>query len=103
MASSRNSGLRAESNHTRSVQQFLREHGLTHLRVRHRAALITIESGPTDDPVRHTRLRRIGVHCWQLEMATHSGRWQPTPMQASLDELLELLLTRFGWTLASRV
>ena len=99
MSQSRTSRLRAESGHTRAVADYLHEHGLTHLHVRQRAALITIESGPTGEQVPHARLRRIGANRWQLEMATHTARWQPTPIQASLEEVLTILVHDFGWTL----
>jgi hypothetical protein len=85
----------------RAVELFLRRHSdLAHIRVRHRAPLITLESGPPDDPVLHARLRRLAANLWQLEMATHTGRWQPTPFRAARDEVLEILLGNFGWTLA---
>ena len=67
--------------------------------MRHRADLLTIESGPKDDRIPCARFRRVGVHRWQLEMPTHSGRWQATPLRASLDELLTMLVNDFGWTL----
>jgi hypothetical protein len=87
----------------RAVEQFLRRHpDLAHIRVRQRAALITLESGPPADPVLHARLRRLAVNFWQLEMATHTGRWEPTPFRAARNELLEILLGNFGWTLAER-
>ena len=83
------------------VASFLgRYEELGHLRVRHRADLVTIESGPADDPIPHARLRRVTVNLWRLEMATHTGRWQPTPVRALLDEVLETLVEVFPWTLA---
>ena len=101
MPRSRSSQFRVESHHTRTAEKFLCEkHGLTHLRVRHRADLLTIESGSKADRRPHARLRRVGVHRWQLEMATHTGRWQPTPIRASHEDLLEILVHEFGWTLA---
>lgn len=76
--------------------------GLEHLRVRERAELLIIESGPTDRPIAHARARRLATNLWQLEMATHMNRWQPTPFHAPLSELLELLVESFPWTLARR-
>lgn len=99
MPRSRTSPLRAESSHARAVADYLREQGLTHLHVRERAELLTLESGPKGAQVSHARLRRIGVNRWQLEMATHTGRWQPTPIQAPLEEVLAALVHDFGWTL----
>lgn len=100
MPGSRTFKFHVEDHHTHDVETFLRsKHGLTHLHARHRGALLTIESGPEDDRIPHARFRRLGAHRWQLEMANHTGRWQPTPLQASLDELLTMLVNDFGWTL----
>jgi hypothetical protein len=81
------------------VTAFLRGRGLRHLRARHRGDLVIIESGPSKDPWPHARLRRVGVHIWQLEMATHIGRWEPTPLRGLRDQLLTMLVDKFGWTL----
>ena len=83
------------------VTAFLRGRGFRHLRARHRADLITIESGPAKDPWPHARLRRVGAHLWQLEMATHTGRWEPTPLRGLQEQLLSMLVDKFGWTLQS--
>jgi hypothetical protein len=32
-------------------------------------------------------------------MPTHTGRWEPTPFQANLEEIVDLLISDFGWTL----
>jgi hypothetical protein len=91
----------AQQQDAEAVASNLRETaGLAHLRVRRRADLIVIESGPDDDPNPRARLRRVGVHQWRLEMATHTGRWETTPFQAQRDELVQLLVENFGWTLA---
>ena len=89
----------ARSSDATEVTAFLRGRGMRHLRARHRADLVTIESGPTKDPWPHARLRRVGVHIWQLEMATHTGRWEPTPLRGPQDQRLTMLVDQFGWTL----
>lgn len=83
------------------VRDVLRKHdGLGHLRVRRRADLLTLESGPEDDPVRHARLRRVAVHLWRLEVAHHTA-WQSTPVRGPIDKVLDELLSDFGWILES--
>lgn len=83
-----------------AVQKYLQRFPeLAHLRARRRAALVTIESGPDDDPVPHARLRRIRSNCWRLEMPTFSGRWEPTPFEGGLEDVLSMLVEDFGWTL----
>ena len=91
--------LQASSSDAAEVAAFLRGRGLRHLRARHRADLVTIESGSSKDPWPHARLRRVGVHLWQLEMATHTGRWEPTPLRGQREQLLSMLVDKFGWTL----
>ena len=74
--------------------------GLSHLRVRRRGSLLTIESGSADDAWPHARLRREGVHLWRLEFPARGGRWDPTPMRTQMPALVEMLISQFGWTLA---
>ena len=86
--------------HADEARRFLRERGgLTHLRVRCRADLLTLESGPTDDAIPHARLRREGVHLWRLEMPA-SDRWEKTPHRAQLGAVLTELAELYPWMLA---
>jgi len=90
----------ATDDDVRAVETYLRKFPeLGHLRVHRRAALVTIVSGPSDDPIPHARLRRLTAKSWQLEMANHMGRWEPTPIRAARDALLEVVTGDFGWAL----
>jgi hypothetical protein len=92
--------LKADSSAASYAQHLLNvAHGLTHLRTRHRADIVTIESGPANDPVAHARLKRVGVHLWILEIADHRGRWEPAPVRATLEASLAALVSDFGWVL----
>lgn len=75
--------------------------GLGHLRVRRRADLLTLESGPKADPILHARFRRASVHYWTLECASHTGRWERTGFRDTLPQLVDLLVTTLPWTIAS--
>ena len=75
--------------------------GLEHLRLRARADLLVIESGPQKDPIPHARLRRLSPQTWRLEMPSHE-RWQPTPDQGPMLSLLQRLVEVYTWTLAPR-
>jgi hypothetical protein len=91
----------AEDGHVDQVAQAFAEYeGLEHLRVRRRADLIVVESGQADDSIPHARFRRVAAHIWVLEMATHTGRWQPSGVRGPLDRLIETLIHDFGWTLS---
>jgi len=76
--------------------------GLEHLRLRARADLLVIESGPKNDPIPHARLRRLSAQSWRLEMATHDERWQRTPDQGPMRSLLQRLVEVYTWILAPR-
>ena len=90
----------AENYHASATESFLHEQGLEHIRVRKYGAVLNIESGPEDDPIKHARLRRVTVNYWTLEMPTHTGRWERTGLRDTKDNLLETLIHDFGWTLA---
>lgn len=92
--------LNATDDDVRGVETVLRRSPeLAHLRVRRRAALLTIESGEPNEPLAHARLRRVAAKTWQLEIANHMGRWEPTPLCGSRDAIVETLVGDFGWTL----
>lgn len=92
--------LKADSSAALYAQHLLHVvHRLAHLRTRHRANVITIESGPTEDPVAHARLKRVGVHIWVLEIADHRGKWEPAPVRATLEASLTALVHDFSWVL----
>jgi hypothetical protein len=92
--------LQAQDEHAQMVRQaFAACDGLEHLRVRRRADLLVVESGEVDDPIPHARFRRLAGQVWVLEMATHTGRWQPSGERGLLEELAHMLIHDFGWTL----
>lgn len=89
--------------HADDVRDFLAEReGLEHLRVRRRADLLVVESGPDAAPIPHARLRRIAVHLWTLECATDTGRWEKTGFRNRLEPLLDILTSTLPWILAPR-
>ncbi len=95
------SQYRAESYMASGLEHDLHKQGYEHLRVRRYGALLVIESGPSKDAVKHARLRRVTVQYWTLEMATHTGKWQPTGLRDVMDEVVDKLVQDFGWTLTA--
>lgn len=89
----------ADTYQAEQLQRLLHERGATHLRVRKRGALLTIVSGAEDDPWPHARLRRDAVHIWRLEMAVRGGRWETTPFRSTMDQLVDMLVDQFPWTI----
>ena len=92
--------LTAEPTDADALESFLHQGGFSHLRVRRRGDLLTIESGPDDEPFPRARLRRVGAQSWRLEMATHTGRWELTPIHGRRDDVQRLLVDDFPWTIA---
>jgi hypothetical protein len=91
--------LRAEEEHVDAAIRLLHKRRLKHLRAQRRGDLITLVSGDDADPFAHARVRRVGARRWRLEMPSNS-RWQPTPFEAELDDIVATLVDAFGWTLA---
>ena len=94
--------LAAEDYHADELADDLAEHGFTHLRVRRRGAVLTVESGNKPSVVAHARLRRDTVHLWVLEMPTAAGGWETTPYRDNMDRQVERLVTELAWVLAPR-
>lgn len=73
--------------------------GLEHLRVTARGEVLSIVSGPETDPIRHARLCRQAVDLWRLDVAGRGGRYEPTPLQDTAENLIALLVEQLGWVL----
>jgi hypothetical protein len=83
-----------------SVQAFLKRRKLLHLRAVKRGDAITLDAGSKANPWPRARARRVTKQWWTLDMADHRGRWESTPFQAPLRELLDMLADSFPWVLA---
>jgi hypothetical protein len=94
--------LTAEQHDADALESFLHQEGLTHLRVRRRGDLLTIESTPADDPIQHARLRRVTTQYWRLEMSARPKLWEPTPFRGARAEIQRLLVDSFPWMLEPR-
>lgn len=91
--------LHAEHYHPGEVERRLHDRGLKHLRARKHGAAIIVESGPADRPWKHFRLRRDTVHLWCLDMAARGERWEKTPFRGLREELIDMVIETFPWTL----
>ena len=92
--------LRADEDDADDLLDRLTAQGLDHLRVRHRADVLTVESGRKADPIPHLRFRRATVHYWTLECATHTGKWERTGHRDTLERLVKEIVTTMPWTVA---
>jgi len=95
--------FRAEQDDADDVREALERHDqLSHLRVRRRANALILESGPSDDPIRHARLRRMTASIWELDAASHKGQWEWTGQRALLLKLVDTLLDEYPWLIADQ-
>ncbi len=91
---------RADETDVHEAEEFLAtREGLKHIRIRKRADLLILDSGPSDDPPLHARLRRETVQYCRLEMPSHE-RWERTRIRGTEEQVLTTLVEQFGWTLA---
>jgi hypothetical protein len=60
------------------------------IRTRKHGVAIVVESGPTEDPIKHFRARPDTVHLWWLDMG-YRGKWQKTPFPDQLANLVNLV------------
>lgn len=87
--------LKAEAHHASRVEALFHEHDARHVRARKYGATVIVESGPSDEPVRHVRLRRDTVHLWRLDIAGRGGRWEPTPNRDNIESLVSAVVENF--------
>ena len=64
----------------------LKTRGLTHLSVTKRGKALTIRCG--SEPA--VRLTHVGATSWRLDFRHHSGRWDRTPFDGDIAELLDM-------------
>lgn len=91
--------FKAEAADADAVLVLLEACGYSRAAARSRSDLVTITTtGPEPWPL--ARFRRVAASLWQLEMPTHTDRWEPTPYRAGLDALVAQLVADFPWTIA---
>lgn len=76
---------------TRELTTLLTDQGLTHLAVTKRGNALTVVSGPDADP--EIRITASEGDSWRLEVADHRGRWEVTPFEGDLAELVDAALS----------
>lgn len=75
----------------RELTKLLADNGLSHLRVTKRGNALTVVSGPHADP--DIRLTAQSTDSWHLEVADHRGRWEFTPFEGQLTDLVDAALS----------
>ena len=83
------------------VESKLQEKNLTHLKVTKRGANIVVYSEDESGKTNRCRFTNIKSGLYILNMAKHTGKWEPTPFEGHLEELLEMVTEQFPWTLTN--
>ena len=83
------------------IENTLQENELTHLKVSKRGDNIVIYSEGVNGKENRCRFINKKRGMFNLNMANHTGRWEPTPFEGSLEELLEMVIGQFPWTLTN--
>lgn len=73
----------------RALRKVLADRQLEHVHVAKRGKTFTLNVGQPDDPEPEARLTHVADGSWRLDLHHHSGRWEPTPFQGGLDELID--------------
>ena len=83
------------------VESKLQEKELYHLKVAKRGNNIVAYSEGENGKENRCRFTYIKSGLYILSMASYSGRWEPTPFEGRLEELLEMVIEQFPWTLTN--
>ena len=76
-----------------ALTRILAQRKLAVFRVTKRGKALTIVSGREDEPDPHARLTNTTPTRWRLDVLNHMDRWEKTPFEGSLAELVESLLS----------
>jgi len=77
----------------------LKDAGLTHLKTALRGKSISIYSEYEGSRENRCRFTQISGCNFALGMADHNGKWEYTPFEGTINELLEMVMTQFNWVL----
>jgi len=83
------------------VEKALMEKELYHLLVTKRGVNIVVYSEDGRSKENRVRFTYIKPHIFMLNFASRSGKWEQTPFEGTLEELIEMVLEQFPWTLTN--
>lgn len=81
------------------IKNGLHDAGLNHLKVTTRGENIVIFSEYNGKKENRCRFTQLSGRTYLLGIADHNGRWETTPFEGTIDELLEMVINQFGWVL----
>ena len=83
----------------KNLEKALQDKGFNYLHVMVRSNHLIVYSQYEDEKENRARLSHIARGQYQLSMADHTGKWEPTPYTGDLDEMISLLTGEFGFAL----
>lgn len=81
------------------IKDKLEQMNLKHLDAAVRGKNIVIYSEFEGKKENRCRFTQVSTRTYELGMADHNGKWEPTPFEGTVDELLEMVLKEFEWVL----
>lgn len=86
----------------KDVRDVLDKYGLDHLWITRKHNIITVMSGPKDDPILHVCFVRLSLWEWALQVADWQGEWETTEFKGRLLDLVEMVVKEMGWLVTPR-
>lgn len=83
-----------------TVDKELRLKGYNYLKTAARGSHIVIYTEENGEKINRSRLTKLKGDTFMLGMADNRGRWEPTPYEGSVKELVSMLTEQFPWVLA---
>lgn len=83
-----------------AVEKELKAKGFDYLKTSARGSHIIIYTEENGEKVNRSRLTKLKGDTFVLGMADHRGRWEPTPYEGNVKELVSMLTEQFPWVLA---
>jgi hypothetical protein len=83
------------------IENGLHDAGLNHLKVTARGESIVIYSEYNEKKENRCRFTHLSDQTYLLGVANHNGKWEITPFEGAIDELLDIVINQFGWVLCN--
>lgn len=84
------------------LEDDLKARGLTHLHVKAHGKSLLVQSLRGDERENHFKLSLLPRQQWRVEIGSSAGRWERTPFEGSLKEVVALVAENFPWVIAAR-
>ena len=81
------------------VEKSLEGKEYSHLKVSSRGLDIIVYSEDMGEKIKRCKFTKKGQNIYVLSMADHTGRWEVTPFEGPLLELMEMVKANFGFRL----